>query len=345
MPTISERVRDIRSTYRTDNNLDPKLATIVTKNGQMQVQGLPNHYWVSYPTSNGLSTVRPVGGPAKVLPLKPGVPVILERFRGKLRIKEVDPERALASATDISGDLQYRKDSSTPQGRFETLRLIPKGGLILSLRSWMPDINGTYKEFSYPDIDVSSNVPSAGQMRYATVFVKADLATIEVVNSTARGVTDVKLGVDDVNECKASASSGSTGAWAVKLIGGQTEITQDDIDNDARDLRQLVNTVDRTMTVRVVAAAGAITVTTADYTIIVNKSVGAATTVNLPASPATGLTFVIKDGKGDANTNNITITPAAGNIDGAGTHVMNVARSARIVQYTGSEWAVIGGYL
>lgn len=93
-------------------------------------------------------------------------------------------------------------------------------------------------------------------------------------------------------------------------------------------------------TVRVVTAAGAVTVTTADYAVIVNKTVGAATTVNLPAG-ATGLAFVIKDGKGDAAANNITVTPAAGNIDGAATYVMNTNYQSVTVVYTGSSWVRI----
>jgi hypothetical protein len=92
---------------------------------------------------------------------------------------------------------------------------------------------------------------------------------------------------------------------------------------------------------RVITGAGAITVSaTTDYFICVNKSSGAATTVNLPASPATGLTMLIKDCKGDAATNNITITPNAGNIDGAGTYVMSTNRASVAVTYTGSEWSI-----
>lgn len=93
--------------------------------------------------------------------------------------------------------------------------------------------------------------------------------------------------------------------------------------------------------VRVITAAGAITVSaTTDYVICVNKSSGAATTVNLPATPATGLTYLVKDCKGDAATNNITLTPAAGNIDGSGTYVMATNRQSTAVTYNGSEWMV-----
>jgi hypothetical protein len=92
--------------------------------------------------------------------------------------------------------------------------------------------------------------------------------------------------------------------------------------------------------VRVVTAAGAITVTTSDYIICVNKTTGAATTVNLPASPGVGDIYIIKDCKGDASTNNITVTPASGNIDGSATFVINVSRQSAGIFYDGSQWQV-----
>ncbi len=91
--------------------------------------------------------------------------------------------------------------------------------------------------------------------------------------------------------------------------------------------------------IRTVTGAGAITVSaTTDYIICVNKGTGEATTVNLPATPATGSVYIIKDCKGDANTHNITITPAAGNIDGAGTSVMSTNYGSTGVVYDGTQW-------
>lgn len=90
---------------------------------------------------------------------------------------------------------------------------------------------------------------------------------------------------------------------------------------------------------RTVTAAGAITVALTDYFICVNKTVGAATTVNLPATPVTGQTYVVKDCKGDSQTNNITLTPAAGNIDGASTLVLNQGYGSVSLIYTGSAWS------
>lgn len=78
----------------------------------------------------------------------------------------------------------------------------------------------------------------------------------------------------------------------------------------------------------------------ADWLLVVNKGTGSATTVNLPANPIQGWRFEVKDGKGDAGTNNITVSPAAGTIDGASSYVINSNRGAAIFTYSGSEWVV-----
>lgn len=94
--------------------------------------------------------------------------------------------------------------------------------------------------------------------------------------------------------------------------------------------------------IRTVTSAGAVTVSaTTDYIIEINKSSGAATTVNLPSSPATGLTFIIKDGKFDAATNNITLTPASGNIDNAASYIMNRNGQSATIAYNGTQWIIL----
>lgn len=93
--------------------------------------------------------------------------------------------------------------------------------------------------------------------------------------------------------------------------------------------------------VRSVTAAGAITTTTADVYVCVNKTVGAASAVAIFTSPATGYVLTVLDCKGDGATNNITITPAAGNIDGAGTFVINTNYGAWQGVYTGTIWKTV----
>lgn len=77
-----------------------------------------------------------------------------------------------------------------------------------------------------------------------------------------------------------------------------------------------------------------------DWLLIVNKGTGSPTAVNLPSSPTAGWRFEVKDGKGDANTNPITVAPASGTIDGQANYVINSPRGAAIFTYSGAEWVV-----
>lgn len=91
-----------------------------------------------------------------------------------------------------------------------------------------------------------------------------------------------------------------------------------------------------------VATTTPITVAVTDHVVISQLGTPGAVAVNLPATPATGLEFVIKDGTGDAAANNITITPAAGNIDGAGTLVLAANYAVAKLVYNGTQWNRIG---
>lgn len=92
---------------------------------------------------------------------------------------------------------------------------------------------------------------------------------------------------------------------------------------------------------RVVTVAGAVTVTTSDDVITINKTVSTATVVNLPASPTSGDSYTILDGKGDANLYPWTVTPAAGLIMGQPTIVMDASFGSLALMYNGSAWSVL----
>jgi hypothetical protein len=49
--------------------------------------------------------------------------------------------------------------------------------------------------------------------------------------------------------------------------------------------------------------------------------------------------FIIKDGKGDSATNNITIAPSSGTIDGSSTLVISTAYGVSRLVYNGSAWS------
>jgi hypothetical protein len=85
-------------------------------------------------------------------------------------------------------------------------------------------------------------------------------------------------------------------------------------------------------------SGSSITMTTT--TLVVRKTIGSATTVTLPASPVSWLTYVVKDGKGDAATNNITIASVA-LIDGSVSVVLNVNSQSMSFEYDTVTWNIV----
>lgn len=86
-------------------------------------------------------------------------------------------------------------------------------------------------------------------------------------------------------------------------------------------------------------------VSTSDFTVLSNLTVAGAVAVTLPAGVDKTI-YVIGDTKGDAQTNNITITPASGTINGAATYVIKNNFGAVTLQFStaASEWKITGRY-
>lgn len=80
-------------------------------------------------------------------------------------------------------------------------------------------------------------------------------------------------------------------------------------------------------------------VTDGYYVILVNTST--AKTVNLPATPANGDVYNVKDLTGQATTGNITVSGNGKNIDGAASYVMNTNYSSSVFMYNGTTWSVL----
>ncbi len=82
------------------------------------------------------------------------------------------------------------------------------------------------------------------------------------------------------------------------------------------------------------------TVAATDYALFVNFA--GAVTENIPAATGSGRILVIKDASGAAATNNITITPASGTIDGASTLVINTNYGAyTLIDNASGNWSTI----
>jgi hypothetical protein len=92
----------------------------------------------------------------------------------------------------------------------------------------------------------------------------------------------------------------------------------------------------------IVATGSIVNLSDENRRVVIVKPSGSPTIVNLPTSPALGQEVVIKDGKGDANTNNIDIMPASGlTIDGFSAIRLKVKYGAYTFMWNGMEWNII----
>lgn len=130
-----------------------------------------------------------------------------------------------------------------------------------------------------------------------------------------------RVQVADADEVGATDFTGQFGGLYVKTNSANYNLDTEDLSADdgvnvIYDAagNHFVKAVDAAeSTQREVTAAGAVTVSADDVDIIViNKTVGAATSVALPSADDRTKAVRIVDGKGDAATNNITISPVSG---------------------------------
>lgn len=149
--------------------------------------------------------------------------------------------------------------------------------------------------------------------------------------SMSGSTTDIALGCGGTGQAWLSLPD-ATSARDFKIYGGTTNLWQVRGDGRVEETGAHMFKVRVATTTPVTVASGT------DYQVITKLGTPGAVAVNLPASPATGLTYVIQDGTGDAAANNITITPAAGTINGAATLVINANYGAKVLTYSGTEW-------
>lgn len=136
-------------------------------------------------------------------------------------------------------------------------------------------------------------------------------------DNTALDVANFEGGAFDVYAIHAEQSNGAAVQKAMKLAGAP-----------------LIHT-----------AAGDVTMLWWHKDVLVNKTVGAATGVTLPdlATIEAGHEVLIADAKGDAGTNNITISPEdTETINGAGTLVISANYGYARLKYDGTNWLQVG---
>ena len=178
-----------------------------------------------------------------------------------------------------------------------------------------------------------------------SAWEKIDGVASEVISVAGRtGV--VTLGVADVTGAAPLASPTLTGTPAAPTATSGTNTTQ--IATTAF-VQAAVSGVSggsagpaTPQVITTGATSGSPTAISSTYDVLclVNKGTGAATFLTLPASPSNGARCTVKDGKGDAATNSITITPASGTVDAAANFVLSQNRGAVTFTYNGTEWSI-----
>jgi hypothetical protein len=92
----------------------------------------------------------------------------------------------------------------------------------------------------------------------------------------------------------------------------------------------------------IISSGTIVNLSNTDRKIIVNKTVASSTILNLSTSPSLGQEILIKDGKGDANLNNIDVVPGSGvTIDSLSQISLTQNYQAFTLLWNGTEWNII----
>jgi len=96
--------------------------------------------------------------------------------------------------------------------------------------------------------------------------------------------------------------------------------------------------------IRVATATPVIVAAATDCVIVSKLSSAGAVAITLPAGASKQI-FCIVDGTGDAEANNITVTPnGSETINGAATYVLGSDRAGIIIAYSGTEWIILAKF-
>lgn len=91
-----------------------------------------------------------------------------------------------------------------------------------------------------------------------------------------------------------------------------------------------------------VTTPGTVTLDSTSRRVVVRKGTGSPTTIQLPSSPVLGQEIVVKDGKGDAVTNNISVIALGGiSIDGLPEISINRNYQSFTFVYDGVGWSIL----
>lgn len=126
------------------------------------------------------------------------------------------------------------------------------------------------------------------------------------------------------------------------LNDGDVSVLQLDLNGNLKvAIMAVITTISQGLNIapRIVTGSGPVTLTSSDYVVEINKTLGSSTSISTPSNTI-GEAFLVVDGKGDASSNNITITPSAGTINGAATYVITTNYGSVSFFCDGTNWLI-----
>jgi hypothetical protein len=174
-----------------------------------------------------------------------------------------------------------------------------------------------------------ARAPSAG----SSFYLQASPASPQAANLSISGAGYFGSTVSVDGGVAATSFTGS-GA-------GLTGLATGNITGLATYVTNIVQSYDQTPST-LSSSSPALQLANTDPQLVLIDSTGHPVTVTLPASPATGREFTIKDINGTAGANAITVSAGGANIEGSATFLVNSAYGYVNVLYSGSRWNILG---
>jgi len=253
------------------------------------------------------------------------------------------PTAPTASSTDSSTQIATTAFCQSIVGTAVTSAMVYKGTVDITAAPPSPEQTGWCWRVA------TGGTPNAGYSFTSTVTT-CNIGDLVVYNGTTwdhltSGLSAVNSGDNIVVTPTGNLSYSVALTSSPALSGNPTAPTPSSTDNSTRiattafvhGLNLVANTLSL-QAVTLVTASGSYTATSSDYLIIVNKTASEATTINLPAGTDNRV-FLIKDGKGDASTHNITIT--VNSTDKIMDTALSGLGGSTVIQYNGESVTLV----
>ena len=180
----------------------------------------------------------------------------------------------------------------------------------------------------------SASAAAAAQTTASSAATSASNAA----TAAAAAQTTANTNTTNITALEGQVASNTTGLTSAAAAAAAAQTTAN---SNTAAIGTLQSQLGILVPVRTVTSGSSVTMLATDGVVRIKKTTGSPTALTLEANPVLGATHTVKDARGDAAVNPVTISPASGTIDGASYFVLNTNRQAVTLQFGGDEWSVI----